>query len=521
LNVVALPKASEQKWYGVAQAAARFLMMLRSVSVSYRNTYNLTVPGFLPEVGDMLGQRKLDGIFSPGVAFAFGFVDDSYLDDAKSKGWLLGNDSVATPATIASTEDVQVKMTLEPFTDLKIDLNMSRTDNRNKSIQYMYGAPPTHSGSFNMTTISIGSAFASGGSASNGYFSKTFQTFQNNLDRYQQRIEARYQGIRYPAGTGMNGVFNPENGTVNKYSADVMIPAFLDAYTGSSSLDIFPSLLKMLPNWTVNYKGLSNLPWVRDHFKSVNLTHSYKSIYAVGAYQSYSSWVECMGSGGLGFIQNTTTGSYTPNSLFDVSTVSINENFSPLLGINATLNNNMTFKAEYRTTRVLNLSMTSAQLTETGSKDFVFGWGYKINDFNISSLFRSKKASEQVAGRTRTTKGKGAGANQKDAAANQSTTQNRTSRSNKQKIAHDLNLRFDFSIRNQSAIKRDLQTNLCEATSGNMAIKTSAQIDYTLSRMVTLSLFYDRQRSEPLLSSSSYPTITQDFGMTMKFSLTR
>jgi cell surface protein SprA len=84
-----------------------------------------------------------------------------------------------------------------------------------------------------------------------------------------------------------------------------------------------------------------------------------------------------------------------------------------------------------------------------------------------------------------------------------------------------LNLRFDFSIRNQSAIKRDLQTNLCEATSGNMAIKTSAQIDYTLSRMVTLSLFYDRQRSEPLLSSSSYPTITQDFGMTMKFSLTR
>ena len=42
-----------------------------------------------------------------------------------------------------------------------------------------------------------------------------------------------------------------------------------------------------------------------------------------------------------------------------------------------------------------------------------------------------------------------------------------------------------------------------------------------MSRMVTLSLFYDRQRSAPLLSSSSYPTITQDFGMTMKFSLTR
>ena len=520
LNVVALPKLSEQNWYGLAQTAARFLMMVRNVSISYRNTYNLSVPGFLPEIGDMLGQKRMNGMFTPGVDFAFGFVSDSYLDHAKERGWLIGSDSVATPATIAQTEDVQVKMTLEPFSDFKIDLNMSRTDNRNKSIQYMYGTPPTHSGSFNMTTISIGSAFASPGSASDGYYNKTFQKFREYLDVYQQRVESRYQGVQYPAGTGINGTFNPENGTVNKYSADVMVPAFLAAYTGggtSGSLDIFPSLLKMLPNWSINYKGLSTLPWVRDHFKSVNLTHAYKSIYAVGSYNSYSSWVECMGTGGLGFIQNTTSGSYSPNSLYDVSTVSINESFSPLIGLNATLNNNMTFKLEYKTTRVLNLSMTSAQLTETGSKDFVIGWGYKINDFNLSSLLRSKKASEQVA---KNTKAKGKTPNSNERENSNAATQSGRSGS-KQKIAHDLNLRFDFSIRNQSAIKRDLQTNLCEATSGNMAIKTSAQVDYTMSRMVTLSLFYDRQRSEPLLSSSSYPTITQDFGMTMKFSLTR
>jgi len=275
----------------------------------------------------------------------------------------------------------------------------------------------------------------------------------------------------------------------------------------------------MLPNWSVNYKGLSNLPWVRDHFKSVNLTHAYKSIYAVGSYNSYSSWLECMGSGGLGFVQNTTTGTFMPSSLYDVSSVSINESFSPLIGLNATLNNNMTFKVEYKTTRVLNLSMTSAQLTETASKDFVIGWGYKINDFNFSSMLRSKRASEQVANRT---KAKGRNTTNLKDQDNAGTTQStRGGSRQKQKIAHDLNLRFDFSIRNQSAIKRDLQTSLCEATSGSMAIKTSAQVDYTMSRMVTLSLFYDLQHSQPLLSSSSYPTITQDFGMTMKFSLTR
>ena len=95
------------------------------------------------------------------------------------------------------------------------------------------------------------------------------------------------------------------------------------------------------------------------------------------------------------------------------------------------------------------------------------------------------------------------------------------SRNSKNNFVHSLSMRFDFSIRNQDAIKRDIQTNLCEATSGQKAFKTSAQLDYSMSRMATLSVYYDRQRSQPLLSSSSYPTVTQDFGFSMKFSLTR
>lgn len=142
INVVAKPKLEEEKWYTAAQATARFLMMLRNVSVSYRNTYNLALPGFLPNVGDMLGQRKMGGAFTPGVDFGFGLVGDSYIDKAKDRGWLLMADSVSTPATTATTEDVQVKATLEPFTDLKIDVSLSRNMNRTKSIQYMYQAIP-------------------------------------------------------------------------------------------------------------------------------------------------------------------------------------------------------------------------------------------------------------------------------------------------------------------------------------------------------------------------------------------
>ena len=45
--------------------------------------------------------------------------------------------------------------------------------------------------------------------------------------------------------------------------------------------------------------------------------------------------------------------------------------------------------------------------------------------------------------------------------------------------------------------------------------------DYALSRLLTLTAYYDRQRSQPLLTTSSYPTVTQDFGISLKFSLNR
>ena len=523
INVIAKPKLSEQGWYKWAQAAARFAMMVRNVSVSYRNTYNLSMSGFMPEVGDMFGQRMTSAHgFAPGVGFGFGLVSDDYIETAKERGWLLCADSLSTPATSSTTEDLQIKASLEPFTDMKIDLNMSRTMNRSKSIQYMYqGSPTTQTGSFNMTIVSLSSAFSGSGNASNGYYSPSFEKFRAMLPLYQQRVEAQYIGGKDPAGvTYLGSAGDPAKGNVtpaNMYGADVMIPAFLAAYTGGGTtreLNIFPSLARMLPNWTLTYKGLSNLPFIRDYFKSVTVSHGYKSVYAVGSYNSYASWMEFMNGTDLGFTQSQATGTYSPSSCYDISTVSINESFAPLIGLNFTFHNNMTLKAEYRTTRVMSLSITSAQLTETGSRDFVLGWGYKINDFRLGSIFGSKRASQKAmksTAKNRALKNRDTGSDGRENIKN----------SSKSNFAHALSLRFDFSIRNQDAIRRDIQTGLSEATSGNKAVKASFRADYTMSRYVTMTLFYDRQRTVPLLSSSAYPTVTQDFGLSMKFALTR
>ena len=322
-----------------------------------------------------------------------------------------------------------------------------------------------------MTTISISSSLEKLGDANSGYHSKAFDRFCDALPRFQQMAASLY------------------GSDVNMYSAAVMIPAFLDTYTGSGrgSMDLIPSLTKLLPNWTIRYSGLSKLKWFNQHFKSVNLNHSYKSIFAVGNYTSSSETASLLG--------------------WHVPTVSINESFAPLLGVDVTFLNNLTMKAEYRRTRVLNLSMTSVQINESRSSDWVVGLGYKISDFRLFSGKTSRKIKKAQRGGNRK--------NQQEQQASSSSS------SKKGGVNHDLNMRLDFTLRDQAAITRDIATRTSSASSGNSALKLSFMADYTLSRLMTLSVYYERQTNKPLLSSSSYPTTTRDFGVSLKFSLTR
>jgi hypothetical protein len=332
LSIISGPKPEEQEWYKMAQYVTRFAMMARNISVTYRNTYAMTLPGYLPEVGDILGQKRNGGMFAPGLDFAFGVTDDSYIHKAARNNWLINNDSVVDPATTNAMEDLQIRMTLEPIRDLKIDLTAYRTINKSQSIQFMFdGMPTTQSGSFNMSIISICSAFDKS-NANNAYQSKTFDKFLKNLDVIQKRVEAQYAGAIYPEGTSLAGkTFDPANGTINKNSPDVMIPAFLAAYTGKSankvSLDLFPNLLSSMPNWRITYGGLSRLEWFKNRFKSFNLNHAYRSTYSVGSYNTYQSFTSYMDN--LGFVEDTQTGNPTPSVAFDIGTVAINEQFAP------------------------------------------------------------------------------------------------------------------------------------------------------------------------------------------------
>lgn len=516
ITVSARKRIEEQTWYKIVEVGARGLMSLRNFNVSYRNNNQLSLPGFMPNIGNVFGQSRLGGMFVPGLDFAFATAGEDYVQRANERGWLLRSDSLTALSTFAQTEDFQLRAQIEPARDLRISVSFSRNHNRNKSIQYMFeGMPTLQSGSFAMTTLSLGSAFSSSGTADNGYRSALFQQFLDALNRYQARIEQQYAGTTYPAGLGTwsGKTYNPENGSVGKYSSEVMIPAFLDTYTSmGSSVEIFPLLTKLLPNWTLTYSGLSSLPAFKRWFRAFNINHSYRSLYNVGSYSSFQNYRATID--GLGFINNVENGSPQPSSQFDISTVSINENFSPLLGVDATFHNNMTAKLEMRHTRVLTLSMASQLLTETHSNDVVFGVGYRINDFKFPTF-----GDNGIKGKGK--KSRNLSASSSTDYSNSSNYSEDASGGSSDGFAHSLNMRLDISLREQSALQRNILTTISQATSGNSAIQISFSADYAVSRFFTISAYYERQMNRPLLTSSAFPTTVQDFGLNLKFQLAR
>ena len=488
-KIVEIPKDEKTVWENIGEYAARFAMSPRNVSVRWRDTRSMSIPLFAPNVGNVFGQTGSAGPLAPGLDFAFGFVDESYITTAKERGWLLCADGQTSPATYSHTNELNVELTLEPIKGLKIQLTSNRTDNRSSSIQFMYDDMPTAlAGSYTKTHCAISTALASS-SADNGYYSNTFNTFINNIPVIAQRVEEQYYGLNYPTTGFMEGnasagqAFNPEVGTVSQTSSDVLIPAFLSAYTGTNAskqyLDPFPSFAQALPNWRVTYDGLTQIPSIGNIFKSLTLTHAYQCTYSVGSYSSYLNWISADGK--LGFTLDELTGRPIPSSPYNISSVAITERFAPLIGASATLKNNMTFNAEFRESRTLTLNSSAGQVVEASQRGITAGFGYKIVGFNSVLKLKGKQ----------------------------------------QGVSNDLTINADFSYALNQALIRKIENAYTQATSGTRTISFNVTANYILSKRMTLGMYFEHQINTPLVSSSAYPTTNTAFGISFNFSLAR
>ena len=482
-------KEKKNFWKEAAQYATRFGMMVRNVSVRYKNTKSLSLPQFVPEIGDIFGQSNNYNIMAPGLDFAFGFYDENYIYKAKERGWLLADETQTSPALFARTEEFDLEIGLEPIKGLKITLTTNRTDSRTSQIMFMYdNMNTTYSGSYTKTHCAILTAMRKS-SADNGYASSTFDKFLENIPIIAERIQSKYNGVKYPTTGFMQNhslagkAFDASNGGVNTSSSDVLIPAFMAAYTGQSpdkvTLDPFPGLSAMLPNWRITYDGLGKIEWFRKYFRSLTLTHAYQCTYSVGSFTSYTDWISVDGE--MGFSQDELTRNPYPSSPYNISSVAITEKFAPLIGLAATMYNNITLNAEYRDSRTLTLNSAAGQLVEASSKSFVIGGSYKIANFN--SILK-------IGGQ-------------------------------QQGVNHDMTINADFTLSNNSALIRKIESNTAQATSGTRTLSINVTADYVLSKRLTVGAYFDHQINTPLVSSTAYPTTNTNFGISINLSLTR
>ena len=471
---------------------AYFGTMLRKVQITYRNTNSLTIPGFAPQAGFM-GQQRFNDMYAPGFDFAFGGFTDDFVEKAKENGWLSNDTSVVQPATRTKTNDLDIKLVVEPFPGFKIQVNGKRYEAQSSSIIYSYDQLQENmTGSFNITQVAIGTAFQRIGTADDNFASETFDQFLSNRNVINSRVQRQYDGIVYPnAGfipAYLRGKsYDSRYGKIANNTADVLVPAFLAAYTGrdasSVGLNPFLGLLNILPNWSVTFDGLGRLPWMRDHFKSVNITHAYTCKYAIGSYSSFSTWVPALDLDNkqIGFVRDVTTDNPIPSSAYDISSVTLTENFSPLIGLNMTMKNSLSAKVEYRKQRNISLNVNSVQITEGHTDEFVIGAGYTIKDLNFI-------------------------------------TKNRDG--GQKKVSNDLKLNVDVSYKDIKTLLRKVEEGLTQASSGNKVFGIKISADYVLSQKINLQLFYDHQGTTPLISSS-YPIKADNVGINIKLMLTR
>ena len=492
LTMTTIDKNKRSAGQVTADMFAYFGTMFRKLQVTYRNTNSLTLPGFAPQAGFM-GQQRFDNLYAPGFDFAFGGFDDSFVEKAKDRGWLSGDTTVVQPATRSITEDFDAKLTLEPFPGFKIQLNGKRYEAQSTSVIYSYDQLQENmTGSFNITQVAIATAFHKLGTADENFASETFSQFLENRSTLTQRVAQQYVGTKYPDAAWVpanlrNKPYDSKNGAVASNTADVLVPAFLAAYTGRDASNVnlnpFMNLLHILPNWSVTFDGLGRLPWVRDHFKSINLTHAYTCKYAIGSYSTYSTWLPAgnLRDKQVGFVRDVTTDMPIPSSAYDISSVTLTENFSPLVGLNMTMKNSLSAKFEYRKQRNISLNVNSVQITEGHTDEFVIGAGYTIKD--LSFVAKNRNGGQK-------------------------------------KVSNDLKINVDVSYKDIKTLLRKVEENLTQASSGNKVFGIKISADYVLSQKINLQLFYDHQGTTPLISSS-YPIKVDNVGINIKLMLTR
>jgi cell surface protein SprA len=462
------------------KAIVQGLMSIKSINFTYQLNQGMSLAGYLPKV-NYFGTDKHDNNASVLLPFILGSQNADVRFQAASHHYISESRVLNTPFTRMKNITFNTSTTLEPVKDMKIQVTAQK--NTNSQYQELFRINPLHltdpsvtdyvsespvrNGSFTMSFIAIGSLFH-GKPNQKDSISKDphASTAFDNFSKYRSTIRSRLE--------------NSSNYSPN--SQDVLIPAFLAAYSGrdpsKQHLGAFQGI--PLPNWRIDFTGLTRIKKLAKIFPSFTVTHSYTCTYNISSYTSSLAYDASSikanddpSHAPPAFIKNK-DGEYIP--LYIIDQVSIIEKFAPFLGVNFRTQGKLTGKLEYTKSRSLMLSMSNAQIQEQITNGLILGIG--LTKSNVKIPFTGP---QHVV------------------------------------LKNELIMRIDVTINDTKTIQRKLD-GISILTAGNLNFQLKPTINYQINQRVTLQFYFDRQINAPRISSS-FRRATTAFGLQVRFTL--
>ena len=486
-------KTTPKTNYGkiVLDNSLRVLTLVKKVSGTYSIQQGQTLPGFMPKT-DYFGMNTATG-WSPGVGFVLGsnFGSDANIYDKAvlhsigvedAQRWLTTDSILNAPYIRRRTETMTYRVNTEPLPGIKIDLTGNRNYAESQQHYFRYNGTtdmfdvftPTNSGNFSMSYFMAATAFVTSDSTSSRLFDNLLDNRKIIAERIARNNPLWIEQVNEYVYDSLAGDYFPKG--YGSSSMDVLLYSFIAAYTGRDantlSLNPFPSI--PLPNWNLTYNGLTNIPSINKLFKTVSITHGYKSNYAINAWAS-----------NVYFDEDNPIQTYENSDViipkYDMTQIVLNEQFMPLVGIDLGLQNSMTINLQYKKSRTLTLSFSNNQLTEVNGREIVIGGGYRIKNlsFNVVPIGGDGKA---------------------------------------QTIKNDLVLKLDIGFKKDITILRRIDENNNQVSAGNNKINFYLTGDYNFSQRLSAQAFFKYDLSIPEVANTFRNSTTYG-GITIRLSL--
>jgi len=470
---------------GIARAGGQILTMVKRASINYSENYSSRIPGYTDSTR-ALGQNW--NSMAPGLDYVFGRQpDSSWLNQKAAKGLITRDTSLNYLFRQSLSQKLSFTAQLEPVREFTIDVNLDKTYTKDYSELFktlttnggFEHLSPLATGGFNVSYIAFKTLFYKNKPTEISQTFRKFEDYRVILSERLARSNPYQNGLK--TGDYYQGY--------DRYSQDVLIPAFIAAYTGQDPKTVglikqsnpniksnpFSSI-KPKPNWRVTYTGLTRIPVLAKTFSTISITHAYNGSLGMNSFNSALLYQDPFRYNSPGFI-DTVSGNFIP--YFLVPNITIQETFAPLLGIEFTTVSQLTGSFQYKKSRQLSLSLIDYQLSEVRSTEWTIGGSYRKRGFNLPF---------KIPG----TKGK--------------------------KLQNDVNFRLDLSMRDDVTSNSRLDQDNAFSTGGQKVITIQPSIDYVLNNRVNLKFYFDQNRVIPYISTSAPVTNTRA-GVQIRISL--